>query len=137
MNDLIERLLDNAATCSQDRGLLTTDGVEGHLRECVRLNVVVPLQDEIERLTAEKETWDGHKVCELLRKDLAGAIAEIERLDKLNDDLVRAWNKHIDGMLEEQKRLRAALYDVLSGKADGCHECSRHEQIAREALKDD
>lgn len=49
MCDLIERLLDNAATCSQERGMLD----DGALRECVKLNVADPLQKEIERLTAE------------------------------------------------------------------------------------
>ena len=48
MSDLIERLLDNAATCSQERGMLD----DGALRECVRLNVADPLAERIAKLEA-------------------------------------------------------------------------------------
>ena len=70
MSDLIERLLDNAATCSQERGMLD----DGALRECVKLNVAEPLADEIERLTNElRETravMEGNKWIE------AGTLCE-------------------------------------------------------------
>jgi DNA repair exonuclease SbcCD ATPase subunit len=46
---------------------------------------------EIERLEAERETWDGHKVCKLLRSDLADAADRIERLE---DDLAIALENY-------------------------------------------
>ena len=53
----IERLLDNAATCSQVRELLRDDeDEETPLRECVRINVALPLVKAIsgkERKAAE------------------------------------------------------------------------------------
>jgi len=48
---LVERLLDNAATASQERKLLRDDdNEEPSLREAVRLNVAEPLLKLIERL---------------------------------------------------------------------------------------
>ena len=72
MSDQIERLLDNAATCSQERGMLD----DGTLRECVRLNVALPLQQRIEELEA-----GNVKVC--LRN--AGLVQRIEELEGERD----------------------------------------------------
>ena len=35
----------------------------------------------------------------------------------------------------ELKQANAALHDIISGKADGCPECERHEKIALAALE--
>lgn len=40
-----ERMIDNAATCSQHRALL-----EDTVRECITLNIIVPLRDKIAAL---------------------------------------------------------------------------------------
>lgn len=89
--------------------------------------------DEIERLEAEKETWDGHKVCELLRSDLANAMAEIERLEgerdrqydqnveqikliaklearcKANRDIISSWETAYGQKKERIAKLEAAI----------------------------
>lgn len=72
----IELLLDNAATASQNKGLLVDDdGNDNALRECVRLNVVDPLYAHVSEA-------DGH-VSNLVM--LVGRLVQqLKRLDPEN-----------------------------------------------------
>lgn len=75
----VEKMLDDAAACSQCHDLLQdTYGVDGHVRECVRLNVVEPLQKELEakdKRIAELET----------------TIERVKNLELLNGALGSRW----------------------------------------------
>jgi hypothetical protein len=67
-----ERLLDNAATCSQEQRLLRSDDdEEGDLRECVRLAVYEPMAKEVSRLAALFAT-----AVRLIDESLEGERAE-------------------------------------------------------------
>ena len=74
----VEKLLDNAACCSQNRGMLD-DGVD---RECVRLNVVNPMLKEIERLSTEHS-----EALDLLRESLQWITATY------SEDRTEFWGK--------------------------------------------
>jgi len=69
---------------------------------------------EIERLTAEKEAWDGHKVCELLRDDVASLLTDNERLqaradklEKINYNLTRDNIEQANKLFGAEQRIKA------------------------------
>jgi hypothetical protein len=105
--------------------------------------------DEIERLTAERESWDGHKVCELLRKDLAGLMAEIERLTAVVDAGDRLYRQcHNIKVVEPQwmhdniciamqdfgKALAALETKCRHGETGDCYACAVVELEAENTL---
>ena len=64
----------------------------------------------IAELEDERDTWDGHKVCELLRSDLATALARVETLEamveRLEEDVI-GGDACATSLHKENKRLRA------------------------------
>lgn len=41
----------------------------------------------------------------------------------------------IERLTAELKQANAVLHDIISGKADGCPDCARHEMVALSALE--
>lgn len=72
-------------------------GLTNAAEHATRLDEVIEQKDNrIAELEAERKTWDGHKVCELLRKDVAELVIQIERVKALPDEWRRAGSLMID-----------------------------------------
>lgn len=76
----------------------------------------------IKELEREKETWDGHKVCELLRKDVAELTAELETANEpgATDRIAKLEfaNEALKADLEMSDRNARAIWSQVGRLAD-------------------
>ena len=100
MSELLDALREKARICRGNDQPCNADEYDG-------------IADHIEELEAERKTWDGHKVCELLRKDVAELVIQIERVKALPDEWRRAGSLMIDA-----ERCLTDLEEALEGEAE-------------------